>query len=408
MDVGFMVFGIPFRLGELTFFLFFLRLLDVKYISKITKINKSGFLILILLLLNLILTVVVYVFSHVEGAFYYKYIIRNILYIFAFSSFVIKPINYGQINFELFIRYILYVVFIFYVIEFIDYYLISFNWSETIFVSRQEKGVFNNFIIRFAGPSSEPGYIVPLLSIPLMFGFIKRRLNYALWSIIFILMTFSSFGYFVIVFSVFYFMNGSADKELKRKGKIALLYVAASIGLLGLIFFKRVSEMVAYNWGKFQAYLGIGDVYEWSAAQRLGHIKLGLNLFSESSWINMLVGNGTGYYNKMSKAFTEFYLDDAEEAHNLYISTLTDRGVIGLLIIFALFYVISKIKIPKTVSGDYNRFFIAVKFGVYVRMIHWFFTGMLWQYYFWVEVAILISASTYYIKLLNERRKDRF
>ncbi|MCK0123163.1 O-antigen ligase family protein [Gelidibacter sp. F2691] len=408
MDVGFMIFGIPFRLGELAFFLFFLRLLDIKHLSKITKIHKSGFLILLGLLLNLILTVAIFFFSHVDSGFYLKYVIRNTLYIFAFFSFVIKPINYDQIKFESFIKYILFIVSIFYLIEFIDYYVVSFNWSESVFVSRQEKHVFNDFIIRFAGPSSEPGYIIPLLSIPLMYGFVLRKLKYSLWSMFFILLTFSSFGYFVLLFSVFYFLNGSADKELKRKGKIVLFYAATAMGVLGLIFINRVSAMIAYNWEKFQAYFGIGDVFEWSAAQRLGHIKLGINLFLESSWLEMVFGNGTGYYSKMSKEFTQYYLDDAEEAHNLYISTLTDRGLIGLLIIVILFYIISKIKIPSAVSGNYKGFFIAIKFGVYVRMVHWFFTGMLWQYYFWVEVAILISASAYYIKILNERRADRF
>ncbi|WP_299393644.1 O-antigen ligase family protein [uncultured Gelidibacter sp.] len=408
MDVGFMIFGIPFRLGELAFLLFFLRLLDINAISKITKINKSGFLILFVLLLNLILTVSVAFFSTIDEGFYYKYVVRNTLYIFAFMSFVIKPINYEQIKFESFIRYILYVVSIFYVIEFIDYYIVSFNWSDSIFVSRQEKHIFNDIMIRFAGPSSEPAYVVPLLAIPLMYGFIKRKLKYSLWSMVFILLTFSSFGYLVLVFSVLYFLNGSADKALKRKVKNGLFYAATTMAVVGLIFFKKVSIMIAYNWEKFQAYFGIGDVYEWSAAQRLGHMKLGANLFLESSWLRMIFGNGTGYYNKMSKSFTEFFLDDAEEAHNLYLSTLTDRGLIGLLLIIILFNIISNIKIPKTAPAEYKGFFIAIKFGVYVRMAHWFFTGMLWQYYFWVEVALLISASAYFIKMSNERRGDRF
>ena len=56
------------------------------------------------------------------------------------------------------------------------------------------------------------------------------------------------------------------------------------------------------------------------------------------------------------------------------------------------------------ISDDSKFLFIAIKFGVYVRMFHWVFTGMLWQYYFWVEVILLLSASTYYLKVRNEER----
>ena len=122
----------------------------------------------------------------------------------------------------------------------------------------------------------------------------------------------------------------------------------------------------------------------------------------------MMIGNGTGYYSKMSKAFTKYYIDDAEEAHNLYASTLTDRGIIGIIVLVLLFYYISRIKIPKNknISANLMFFFTAIKFGVYVRMFHWFFTGMLWQYYFWIEVIILMSANAYYIKVRNERERN--
>lgn len=404
MDVGFILFGVPFRLGEFVFFLFFLRILEIDL--SITKINKSGFIILLLILLNLLLTMLVKSFwtVDVDEEFYSKYVLRNTLYFFAMLSFVFKPIKYNQIKFEFFIKYFLYVVLVFYLIEYVDFYLFGFDWSNSVFVSRQGKSVFNDFLIRFSGPSSEPAYIIPLLSIPLMYGFVKRKMSYSIISIISILLTFSSFGYLVIFLSVFYYLNNYVDKELKQKAKNLVFYILILLSFLGVVFANKVGKMIAYNWEKFQAYFGIGDVYEWSAAQRSGHIKLAFNLFWESSWFSKLVGNGTGYYSKMSKEFDKYYLDDAEEAHSLYFSTLTDRGIIGLLIIILLLYTISKINIPKNVSGDIKYFFTAIKFGAIVRIFHWAFTGMLWQYYFWVEVAILISASAYYIKISNERR----
>lgn len=402
MEVGFTLFGMPFRLGELAFFLFFFRFLFIDLRTK--KLNLYGLIIIILLFVNLMTTSIVTYFSEVDNVFYSKYILRHILYLLGVVAFVLKPIEYDKIKVRSYIRYILYITFVFYLIEYIDYYIISFNWGDFIFVSRQEKSTFNDFLIRFSGQSSEPAYIIPLLSIVLMYGFQTRRVKLILFSLFFMLLTFSSFGYLVIVLAIFYFLNSSVDKDLKRKVKKIFIGVFSVSCVLGLVFINRVSEIMAYNWVKFQAYFGIGQAYEWSAAQRSGHIRLAFDLFSDSSWIRMLFGNGTGYYSKMSKVFTEFYLDDAEEAHSLYISTLTDRGLLGLGILILLFYVISKIKIPKEVSGEYKYFFIAIKFGALIRMLHWFFTGMLWQYYFWVEVVLLISASVYYMKVNNERQ----
>ena len=403
MDVGFIIYGIPLRIGELTFLLFFLRSLDLRT----TKIHKVGLIIVLLLGINLIHVISIKYFTTVDNTFFFKYIFRNTLYLFAIVSFVLKPIKYDEIKFNFFIKYILWIVSIFYLIEFIDFYLISFNWGELVFVSRQEKSIFNDFIIRFAGPSSEPAYIIPLLSIPLIYGMFKRKFEYVVISMILMLLAFSSFGYLVILFSIIFLFNSITDRRFKQKAKKILYLSLTSIFLVALVFAQKTSQVIAYNWLKLKAYVGIGDSYEWSASQRMGHIKLALDMFIESSWYNMLFGNGTGFYSKMSKEFTKFYLDDAEEAHNLYVSTLTDRGVIGLSLLILLFYIIIKIKIPKEVTGDFRYFFMAIKFSVLVRMIHWFFTGMLWQYYFWAEVAILISASTYYIKISNERRKNR-
>lgn len=401
MEVGFKVFGIPFRIGELTFLLFFCRLTTLDL--KLTKVYKIGFTIIIILILNLILTTCSTFFSEFDKGFFYKYILRNSLYLIAISSFLIKPIRFEYIKFNFLIKYILTVVIFFYALEFIDYYLFSLG-LENIYVDKQSKSVFHNFIIRFSGPSSEPAYVIPLLSIPLMYGLFKRKLNYIITSLVMILLTFSSFGYLVILFSIIYFLNASVDKSVKRKAKKVFFIALISMCFFGLVFINKVITLINYNWIKFQAYFGFGDVYEWSASQRAGHIKLGIDLFIESSFFKMLFGNGTGYYNKMSKDFTKFYLDDAEEAHNLFISTLTDRGIIGLLILLILFYVISKIKIPKNISDDPKFFFLAIKFGILVRMLHWFFTGMLWQHYFWVEVVLLISASIYYIKFADERK----
>ena len=404
MEVGFTVFGIPLRIGELTFFLSFLRILYSHNILKIKKVNKIGLSIITLIFINLILTISVNFFSDIDTNFYLKYITRNFLYIFVLLSFLIKPLNYIEINFNFFIKYILYLVSIFYFIEFFDYYIFSLNWEDLVFVAKQGKFQVKNFFIRFSGQSSEPAYIIPLLSIPLMYGLFKKKYTYAIVSLVYMVVTFSTFGYSVILFSIVYFFKNVDDHKLKKKVESFVIKGAFIVSIISLIFINKISSIVVHNFEKFQAYFNLGDAKNWSASQRIGHVELAFNLFVDSNFFRMLLGSGTGYYSKMSKEFTKFFLDDAEEAHNLYLSTLLDRGVVGLLILLFIFYFINKIKIPQNASGDLKFFFVAIKFGVYVRMLHWILTGMLWQYYFWVEVIILMAAHSYYLKVSDEKR----
>jgi O-antigen ligase len=279
----------------------------------------------------------------------------------------------------------------------------GFNWGDLVFVSRQEKFLYKEFFIRFAGQSSEPGYIVPLLSIPLMYGVFKSNFKLAGISIFYLLLTFSSFGYAVLIFSLIFFIKNVDNQKLKKKVEDFLIKSMALIPIIALIFFNKLQEVFLHNWIKLQTYFGLSNATEWSASQRTGHMELAISLFKESSWFSKIFGNGTGYYSKASKAFTKYYIDDGEEAHNLYVSTLTDRGILGLFLLLLMFYFISRIKISDKAPESVKCFFIAIKFGAYVRMFHWVFTGMLWQYYFWVEVALLFSLSVYYLRNSNEK-----
>tara|TARA_R110002051_G_C8760383_1_gene501588 strand:- start:3707 stop:4975 length:1269 start_codon:yes stop_codon:yes gene_type:complete len=408
MDVGFIFFGIPLRIGELTLFLSIFRIINSKSVLKIKKINKNGLIIFSLITLNLIFVIFVNFVSEVDSSFYLKYVLRNFIYISIIFSFLLKPIKYDAIKTDLFIKYILYLVTFFYFVEFFDYYIYRFGWQDLVFVSRQGKAVFKDFMIKFAGQSSEPAYIIPLLSIPLIFGLFTRKYIYVVISLLYMLLSFSSFGYAVILFAFIFFLKSVDDKELLKKVQNFIIKALMIIPFVLLFFYEKIEKLMVHNFEKLQTYFGFGNAQEWSASQRTGHLELAINLFLDSNFVRMMIGNGTGYYSKMSKAFTKYYIDDAEEAHNLYASTLTDRGIIGIIVLVLLFYYISRIKIPKNknISANLMFFFTAIKFGVYVRMFHWFFTGMLWQYYFWIEVIILMSANAYYIKVRNERERN--
>lgn len=403
MDVGFILFGIPLRLGEILFLLFFLRLMDMQVATKVSKVNLIGFVVAVMLLLNLILVLFTMNLGNVDESFLYKYIVRNGMYLMAFISFLIRPFNVQNIDANKFVSYIVYVILVFYLMEFINYYILNLNW-DSVFVARQGKNIFRGIIIRFAGTASEGGHMIPMLSIPFMYGLVARKKWITFFSFSFILLTFSSFGYLIIVFSVFFFFKKAASKELINRMKKILLNGFSFFLLLGILFAEKVSTLIEYNWEKAQAYFRVGGATEWSASQRTNHIKLAYDLFRESPWNRMFFGNGTGYYSKESKEFTKFYLDEASEAHSLYFSTLTDRGIIGLLIILTLFFAISQIKTPKNIQDQHRPLFLSIKFGVLVKIVHWMFTGMIWQYYFWVEVVLLLSISMYYNRKTHERR----
>lgn len=404
MDIGFIFFGIPLRIGEVVFFLSILRIINSKEAVTVKKVNKIGLLILIFMLFNFLLVIGSNLFNNLFTLFTFKYLLRNFIYFFLLFSFLIKPIEYSLIKVNSFIKYIIYLVFVFFVIELVDFYIISFNWDNLFFVKRQGKSIFKDFIIKFSGQASEPAYIVPLLSISLMYGLFKKKFNYSIISAFFILMTFSSFGYAVILFAIFFFFMKVEDNRIRKKVENFLIKMFSIFTIIGLIFFNKTIDVLEHNLIKFQAFFGFGNAVEWSANQRTGHSMLALKLFSDSKWYQMIFGSGTGYYDIMSKQFKGYYLDDAEEAHNLYLSTLLDRGIIGLLFIISIFYLISKIRIPNTENNDFEYFFMALKFGVYVRIFHWIFTGMFWQYYFWVEIVLLLSAKTYFLNKKHEIR----
>lgn len=405
MDVGFVIYGTPLRIGELVFILSILRIINSQSVLKITRVHKLGLSIISLVFINMIVFSVAGIFSKIDLTFYLKYFLRNFIYFFVMISFLLKPIDYNYINATGFIKYILYVVSFFYLIEFIDYYIINFGWQDLAFVRRQSKTVFKGFMIKFAGPSSEPAYIIPLLSIPLMYGLFAKKLEYSVVSLIYMLLSFSSFGYAVIVFAIIFFIKNTNNKKVRKRVFIFLQNFLVSIFVLSLIFIDKISILLTHNWEKFKTYFGIGSSNEWSASQRANHMGFAFDLFKDATPIRKFFGSGTGHYSKVSKEFTKFYLDDAEEAHNLYVSTLLDRGIIGFTVLLLLFYFIGRIKIPKNTSVETLKcLFIAIKFGAFVRMFHWAFTGTLWQYYFWVEVSLLISASAYYIKISNDKQ----
>ena len=50
MDIGFIFFGIPLRIGEVVFFLSILRIINSKEAVTVKKVNKIGLLIQIVVL----------------------------------------------------------------------------------------------------------------------------------------------------------------------------------------------------------------------------------------------------------------------------------------------------------------------------------------------------------------------
>ena len=57
-------------------------------------------------------------------------------------------------------------------------------------------------------------------------------------------------------------------------------------------------------------------------------------MFFNGNILQVLFGHGTGAYSFSALHNTNLMVQTVEEAYNIYLSTLTDRGIIGLLIFF--------------------------------------------------------------------------
>ncbi len=401
--LGIIFAGIPFRIGEIwTLFISFNYITDKK--SRL-KIKDSS--IVIILLLNLILSFIgVLIFSKtIDHSFAMKYLFRNIIYLITMYTFLCSTIEFTKDDIDRLMYYTVILQLVFFVIFYISgYYMYMGQIVQKMKVYEQGQivRIGEILIMRFRGTASEPGYLAPLLPVTLYYfidslfkaGGNKKKIVICIISIaVMTLFTFSSAVYMIqaITTIVALLRNGANGRAL-----LLMIIIFGIVTLIAaIVLIPEISDYVRTELiDKLRVYLGMNSSsWSYSAADRSEHTQNALKMFDEGNIFETFFGHGTGAYLVYSRESTAM-VKEVEEAYNIYLSTLTDRGVLGFCLIVGLFFSIRKYRIRKDMVSE------TIYWGVLCQFIHWMLTGNLWQYSFFFNVMILIG----YRRYINNRR----
>ncbi len=387
--VGFYLGDIPLRLGEIwgvffAIFLFFPR-----------KVKKEEIQILLVLLFNLFLTMIGIILNkgEINQSYAVKYTLRNILYLMLLSGFLCSPIVFSRKDIDIAMKYSFFVQLcafcLFYAFGLYFYMGQIYGWND-ILASGQYVKIYGRIVPRFVGTSSEPGYLAAFLPMLLYYFIVantKHRYFYIIATSMMILFTFSAAVYIATATIVVVII---ISHRTKKRYSIGLLFIA--VFCLGLYFF---NQNVRQLMDKFVIDKVIsmfsGDGVNYSASDRNTQMINAVKVFHQNSLLQKIIGRGTGGYlfDTMNNG-KGLYLYNVEEAYNLYLSTMVDRGIIGLLLVLCLFSCLWKKKIRE------DNFSCSVFAGLLIQFLHWMITGNLWQVYFWMEIIMLFGYYRWY------------
>lgn len=377
--IGISIAGMPLRLGELLFLLFPIYcIFQTKNIH--FNINKYAKRILLILLFFLIYSSLFSLinYSKIDSSYFIKTIFKGFLVLFFLVfAFTLKR-DLPENKFIKYMKYIVILELCFYLIQAFGY-TISFckieKYSPTVFMG----------IKRFQGTASEPGYLAPILALPLYFFSKKIRTNY-LWfalTCILIILSFSLFNYIVLLMVVFSILWKYIKEISFKKLLLILLCIILSMTII-IAASSTIRNAFMGMINKGLQFLGVSNKSaDFSANDRMSNYSLAFKMISEFNFFEIFVGRGTGAYSAYSLANREMVFMHAEEAYNLYLSTFTDRGIIGLAIMVLLIYNIYKLKEKDNLISS------TVFFAILVQFIQYLLVGNIWLYFLWFEVAVL-------------------
>lgn len=374
---------IPIKLGELA--------IVYEIISGINKKiykprSKSESLILLGLLLNLFSVIIVslFNFNSIDHTFFLKFVFKNIFYFLFMLNIILTRKKINNESIKIMCKIIVLIQIPFFVLEYIfNIQVVGFSFIEPI----QKITIGNIQIYRFVGSASEPAYIIPLLAMPLYYFTNNKEKNrfYLYLTLLFIFLTFSPFGYCILALNYLIFL-----KKLRKQKHIKYIQEVLILMLVFLILILVIinTQLKTYFNSMFNKMLGYitfeyAGKMDWSAMDRSQHIRYAIELFKSSSFKNIIFGNGTGFYYFNSLNNPNLYINNVEEAYNLYLSTLVDRGLLGFVLLIAIFVSILNIKTNDSISK-------AIKFGIIVQFIHYGLVGNMWLYFLWFQVSMLI------------------
>ncbi|MBI2755789.1 MAG: O-antigen ligase family protein [Chloroflexi bacterium] len=140
-----------------------------------------------------------------------------------------------------------------------------------------------------------------------------------------------------VAFVVAVLVLGGRARLLLGAGMAALLatVLAAFAGLLPASIVQRVSQAVEY-FGVFDVRTVELTSENWAVVERMAHWQAGWGMFLDNPWLGVGAGN---YPEAYPFYYINDWLDPLGHAHNYYINTLAELGVVGLgiLVLFLTF-----------------------------------------------------------------------
>lgn len=385
-SIAFNLSSIPLRIGEIYNGIYSGILLISRKESK-ALLKGAPLWIIVALAVNLILTLLggLSHWGEIDKVFFAKYSVRNLLNLILVYVVVVTDKRYSPEDLARVMRYALIIQVLFAILEFAG--------GLTLYLSEIVEPQYNlaiTSIPRFNGTASEAAYIIPLLMMLLVYYFLKSRYMTCALVVVLALLTLSTFGYAMLALTMVYCL---VKKKPHMRVKV-LIGVAIFAGLLFCALYIDDGLLQSTPFGPFaekmHAYIS-GAIFSGSSLagdastnDRLQQMQLAMEMIDARGLGSTLFGGGTGAYSVYAAAAGAGNISDAAEAYNLVLSTMCDRGILGVACLIVIIYSIWKVKTDDPVS---DALFIAIV----AQLLHFLLIGNMWRYYFWDEVILLIG-----------------
>ncbi len=395
--LGITISGIQFRFGEIVNCAYGIALL-IKTRRLNGLIHGWAAALLLSLVCNFMLTLIFGVINigQIDTSFFYKYLLRNVLNTLLIFSVIVSNVCYSDNLIDRFMTWTLILQVIACVFE--------YAFGKVLFMSAlvDPAYIVGIGIPRFCGTASEAAYIAPTLAMLLYYFWRRGRHLLASVSGFLLLITFSSFSYFLFFIIIITLCLSGKKSKIISALAIALCVFFAFV-ILGQIYgIGGDSSFITYTFNKVLGFFTLGSAgqLDWSASDRIQQQRVALNLLTEARPDQILFGNGTGAVSQASSlAFSSVAgtFSEAQEAYTLYLSTLSDRGIVGLLLLVLI--IVSLIKMRrKTIASS------ALLVGILCQFCHFFLTGNLWQSLLWSEIVLFLGYSHSFDNHRNSRQ----
>lgn len=406
--LGIMIGGIPMRFGEIWSIAFGIPLLKLKKIYA----NKWEKGILIFLFINLLLTMlgVLFHYDSIETSFAFKYIIRNILNIVFIAGFLSSGIVFSRTQIDWLFKYS--------VIIQLAAHIFTIITNKFFYISQlTDLSIFMYTLVRIGdivfhtvhGTTMEPGFLTTLLPVTLYYFLqvltdkkTNEKERKKAWKYILIILVLSALTFSTAVYTVT-FLTIIAVLHKNIRCKCANRYIIYGIFIITIAFAviltnERAKEYFVQNvLFKIQTYFHFDseNYTNFSAKTRGQQKRAALNWFLSSSPPEAIFGHGTGGYWQYARSLSNTLDSEVSEAYNIYVSTLTDRGILGLFCILGIFFCVYRL----TVMTD--RVSKSLFWGIAVQAMHWMLVGNFWLYHFWYHIVFVIG---YHRFIFKERK----